>query len=245
MYISYIHNNYYIVYMILLLRGHIRNSFENDDLYKVIHEMVVKYNVQIYIHTWNIQQSDISWRKLQHIPTPITNELIYTYFKNIRHNIKHIMIDDDSKIKVIGKIDGCIGKTKCPTIGWKNMWYGKYKIMDFIKSNTKNQNEMVLNMRFDILTNKNSWSFTNIMQFINQSIINNKKCSFIQKHKYQGVDNIYLAGIHNMHQLITLFYKQLDEIDSKYNNIGCQEQLVLYESQRLFGNNEIYLHLPK
>ena len=54
--------------MIIVLRGHIRQSFKNELLYRFIKYICLHYdNVEIYIHTWNIVQNGLSWRKIEMI----------------------------------------------------------------------------------------------------------------------------------------------------------------------------------
>lgn len=51
--------------MILIIRGHIRDSFKTRDLYHLIKELHIKFpDIKIFIHTWNIINNGISWRKL-------------------------------------------------------------------------------------------------------------------------------------------------------------------------------------
>ena len=85
--------------MILLLRGHVRNAFDDSRLYELIKQLYATYKISIYIHTWNIQQSNVSWRPIGENKNTVSEELIYTYFKELKDCIKHIIIDDDSKIK--------------------------------------------------------------------------------------------------------------------------------------------------
>ena len=51
--------------MIILLRGHIRSSFNDNRLYLFIKRLLQTYNLEIYIHTWDILQSNISWRPIE------------------------------------------------------------------------------------------------------------------------------------------------------------------------------------
>lgn len=49
--------------MILILRGHIRDSFNNTNLYDLVKDIVnIEPNIKIYIHTWNIFANSLSWR---------------------------------------------------------------------------------------------------------------------------------------------------------------------------------------
>lgn len=222
--------------MILLLRGHIRNSFDDDRLYNLVKELIDKYDIKIYIHTWSVQQTNISWRTLQNISTQITNDTIYNYFKDLSKNIKNIIIDDDTKIQLIGLKTGYIGQTKCSTVGWKNMWYGKYQNINAIKLDNPQYNETILNIRFDVQSSFVPFNKSFILKFILQNITTNQNV-FIAKNAIIGIDNIYLGNMTEMYKLIMHFYSNLDMINLKYNNIKHQEFLVFYENIALFGNS--------
>jgi len=68
-----------------------------------------------------------------------------------------------------------------PLIGWKNYWYGKYQIINYIYNNKVNENEMIVNFRFDI--NMNSFSIDN------NCIIN-----FIKENKLVFTKNVFLKN---------------------------------------------------
>ena len=72
--------------MIILLRGHIRNSFDTPYLYEFIQYLSNNYNIEIYIHTWDIIQNSISWREIKENNIPVNNELIYDYFKDFKES---------------------------------------------------------------------------------------------------------------------------------------------------------------
>ena len=51
--------------IILIIRGHIRTSFDNENLYTLVKNISKNYNLSIYIHTWNKVSNSISWRKIE------------------------------------------------------------------------------------------------------------------------------------------------------------------------------------
>ena len=67
--------------MIIVLRGHIRNSFDDTQIYNFISYLSNTHNIKIYIHTWSIKQNNISWRQIKNDFTEINEEYIYNYFK--------------------------------------------------------------------------------------------------------------------------------------------------------------------
>ena len=219
--------------MIILLRGHIRNSFDNDDLYNLIKNLSFSNNISIYIHTWHIKQNSLSWRDVHQDNTIIDNNLIYNYFKDISNLIKLIIIDDDSKIKLIGNLEGKIMNTNCPIKGWKNLWYANYKIINYIKSMENNQYEYIVNMRFDIFNNSNQLYFDEIKDFINNNKNNNfEKNQFIEKDTLFGVDNIIIGNIDTMSYLLNNLYHNLDYIFNRFKflDLRCQEHYIYYEN---------------
>jgi hypothetical protein len=223
--------------MILILRGHIRSSFETKDLYNLIQKIYEIFpDLKIYIHTWNIFANNISWRHINVNEQFVDDKIIYDYFDDLQSLIRNIIIDDDNKIKLIGKLHGKISKTKMPVIGWKNYWYGKHRIIDYLYNSNIDENETIVNCRFDVLSNSNSFNENSIVKFIENN--NNKIFTtniFFFKDVFQaGIDNIYIGNINTMYKLSTKFYYHLDEILTKHNNIGNQEKLVYIINAILF-----------
>lgn len=224
--------------MILLIRGHIRNSFKTQDLLNLVKSIIdICPNLKIYIHTWNVFANNISWRHINIDNDIVTEDIIYDYFCEIKHFIKHIMIDDDSKIKLIGNLNGNINNGPMPIIGWKNYWYGKYKIIDYIYTNNfSNLEESVINFRFDIFNNSNNLDNNSIIYFIENNIkINFTKNIFICDTERQGIDNIYIGNINTMYKLIKNFHYDLDNILNIHNNTIHQEYLVHRLNSEIFN----------
>ena len=92
------------------------------------------------------------WRPMEK-EISITNNIIYKYFKDCSEYIKNIIIDDDKLITLNGNTTGIIAGSQCPLIGWKNYWYGQYKIIDNINNNINNNIEKIkinFNFKFTI-----------------------------------------------------------------------------------------------
>jgi len=226
------------MYMIVLIRGHIRNSFDNDRLYHLLKEIDDLSSIELYIQTWPIFQSNISWREIIPNKKPVTEELIHDYFKELSSKIKKIMILDDDNIKYIGDISGNVGDSKAPVIGWKNMWYGNYEMINYIKNipNPAYKNEVIVNMRFDILDNSQIISSDQVVDFVekNKDYYSETKNIFIYCRERWGIDNIYIGNIVPMHKLITLFHYKLDGIVERYLPFKHQEYLVFFVNNELF-----------
>lgn len=227
--------------MILILRGHIRGTFDTKDLYNFVKELYTIFpNLTIYIHTWNIFSNNISWRDIKTDDNIVEPSAVFNYFNDIKHLIKTIIIDDDSKIKLIGNLDGNVGKSKMPLKGWKNYWYGKYSIINYIYNRRTDKNEFVINTRFDLFSNSCSCNYdcSQIINFLKKNHMNvftiNK---FLRPEYFSGIDNIYIGNIYTMYTLISKFYKDLDNIlicNNSHADAG-QEYFVFLLNTSLFN----------
>ena len=225
--------------MILIIRGHIRNSFETKNLYNVIKEIHTIFpELKIFIHTWNIFSNNISWRKININEQIVNDKIIYDYFDDLQHLIKNIIIDDDNKIKLIGNLSGNINKGQMPLIGWKNYWYGKHKIIDYLYNSNIDENEMIVNCRFDIMNcrKKNNLNNKRIVNFIkhNSNKIFTKNIFLYNDEKHLGIDNIYIGNINTMYKLSNIFNNELDDILIKNKTTIHQEYLVYRINDILF-----------
>jgi hypothetical protein len=221
--------------MILIIRGHIRESFNNKNLYNLTKEIYkICPELQIFIHTWNIFSNNISWKIIKYNKEEVTTNIINDYFDDLNH-LLHIIIDDDTKIKIIGNVVGKIDKSRAPIIGWKNYWYGKFKISEFIYNKEDiDKKEIVINYRFDIMNNSNSNINSNsiinnnkIIEFIkeNMNIQFTKNVFFFDGEKL-GLDNLYIGNVETMYKLSKIFLNDMDTIIINNKNIGHPEFLV-------------------
>jgi hypothetical protein len=223
--------------MIFIIRGHIRNSFKTKQLYNLIKEIYAIFpKLKIFIHTWNIFANNISWRSINVDTQNVNDKIIYDYFDDLKFLIKNIIIDDDTKINLIGNLYGNINNGPMPIIGWKNYWYGKHKVIDYIYKLNVDKNEMIVNCRFDIMSNSNSFDNKIIIDFIknNSEKIFTKNIFLYNDENHFGIDNIYIGNINTMYKLINVFFNNLDDILIKNNDTIHQEMLVYRINNILF-----------
>jgi len=221
--------------MILIIRGHIRDSFNDDKLYNLIKKIYQENNnLNIFISTFNIIQNNISWRQMDTINIVVNEDTIYNYFKDLSHLIKKILIIDDTKIKLIGNISGNVNNSPAPLIGWKNYWYCKYQIINYINNLFEDKNKFVVNLRFDIFSNSNNFTETEIINLIepNKNFVFVKNI-FIKSYNCYGIDNIYIGDIESQYKIISHFFNNLDDILVNNTNINNQEFLVFIENEKI------------
>jgi len=203
--------------MNIIIRGHIRNSFETNELYDLIKKLSEKYTkIEIYIHTWSIKQNNISWRKINNDYTEINNKYIESYFKDLYKYIKYLIIENDKDIILHGNLEGKILSTKTNILGWKRYIYGNYKIIQYLYEEnieSLNNNSFLLNIRFDLFTNSYIFPYYEVIDFIdrNYNKILNKNI-FLREGEYCGIDNIIIGTIETNYKLFSLIYYKLDEI---------------------------------
>jgi len=213
-----------------MIRGHIRNSFNDDQLYNLVKDISKKNSIKIYIHTWNILQSNVSWRKMDRIDINVNENLIKKYFRDLSKDIQQMIIEDDRYIKLEGDTHGMISLSQCPKIAWKNMWYGKKQIIDVIKKDIIDIDEPIVNIRFDIFSNSNSFNHNFISKIIeNKSEISNKIIFAFDK-EFMGVDNFYIGNLNTMVNLIYNFHYNLDSILQRHY-VFNQEYIVFRENR--------------
>lgn len=122
-----------------------------------------------------------------------------------------------------------------PILGWKNYWYGKYKIIEYINNINPNSEEIIVNFRFDILNNSNNFTEKTIIDFISNNIEKKIiKNVFIYEKETNGIDNIYIGNINKMYKLTHMFYYFLDDIIIKNTDTVNQEKLVFRINKNLF-----------
>jgi hypothetical protein len=220
--------------MLFLIRGHIRNGFDTEDLYNFVKQMYQLYKVDIYIQTWSVFSNSISWRPIPNNPIKVTDEIIRAYFKDIP--IKSILILDDTKITITGNTSGVVKNSGIPIIGWKNMWYGKATIADHI-AESEHSDTLLINTRFDLFCNSNNPTVANLLLFVEKN--NNTTPTsliFMSSLACCGIDNFYITTVAINRTLSQHFNTSLDEIMARpeYGSIGNPEKLVFYENARIF-----------
>lgn len=213
--------------MLLLLRGHLRESFSNTRLYDLVNSIYsIDNSLKIYIHTWNVYANNRSWRQIKENSSPVTREVLDSYFGDLAHLIVDVMIDDDTKIQLTGKLDGNVSGSGTPIRGWKNYWYGKFKLIERVQESE----DMIVNCRFDILENNpdpvNMCSKEEILRFIQANLGKTfTRNVFIRNQATNGIDNIYIGNAKTLYTLIHKFHHSLDTILQE-NYTTNPEQLV-------------------
>lgn len=219
--------------LIIVIRGHIRESFDNNALYNFLSNLRNKYNLFIFIHTWNIKNNAISWRKINEDINIIDENIILNYFRDIE--ICKILIDNENDIVLNGELEGNIKTTLMPIKGWKNMWYGMNRIISYISKNLNfyelSSTTFTLNIRVDYFFNSTLSYYTkniNDLDYLNKIFnFESENILFLTNAKnYYGIDNIYFGKFYKIFYTTLLFHTKLDNIINYFNIIHAQERMV-------------------
>ncbi len=232
--------------IVVLVRGHIRESFKNRRFYNFLTDLGNRYNVKLYIHTWNTYSSNLSWRKVEENNSVVSFLDIITYFSGLNCNIQDVEIDDEKSIELIGDTTGNIFSTMLPKLAWKRMWFGINKMMEIINSK-EDPTTLVVNTRFDLFNNsfsqKNNEDLIRLIDTnLDQPLTEIK---FINTpENLLGVDNFFIGPPPKLYKLVNHFHKNLDSINEQYKKINFQEVVVFYENNRLFlGGTDAQLYV--
>lgn len=220
--------------MIVILRGHIRDSFATDDLLQLVLSMGP--DLDLYIHTWSVYSNGVSWREIPTNLEKVTEESIRAYFQDVP--IRHIQIDDDTDLPLVGTLEGTIWGGPMPLLGWKRYWYNQYAAIEYVHQlGTYSDETTVLNLRFDVLNNSNHehYPLDQIHAFVdryrNQTLTKNR---FIRDQEWWGIDNMYIGSLFTMRFLIRAFHYHLDDIVKQNEGAVHSEYLVYRVNEKLF-----------
>ena len=165
--------------------------------------------------------------------------MICDYFGEMAQYIKHIIIDDDSIIKLIGRENGTINGGPCPIKGWKYYWYGQNRIIEYIKQQSELdeslKTETIMNTRFDLFSNSNNILGTTVTKFVTENKDSEfEKNKFLSHKACNGIDNLFMGNLFTQHKLISNFHHNLDNLIEQLPHTINKEKLVFYLNEILF-----------
>ena len=223
---------------VLILEGHIKDGFNNDNLKFFIKMLIERFGkLDIYIQTWEHLQLFNGTKWIIDYNNVITEEKIIKYFGlRIKTHIKKIIIQ---------KNDNIINYQQ--NYMWKDIWSEKYNIMSDI-INSKEKYDMVINTRLDFFGDYISsilykeqeinLNFDIIYNKLVSFIINkNKKIKFIYEKPDLKMEKFYMCEpklLFNLSKLINnKFDKISDKIITKKPNLDCKEKIILFLTKLL------------
>jgi len=207
---------------VLLLRGHIRNAFDDQRLLHFVRSL----DVDVYIHTWAETEAKSSWRPLDRSKVRmVTEAMIRSYFVGVK--LRSIVIENDEHGYLLGSQSGNVGGI--PKVAWKRMWLGMFQGMSEVRAAGA---DLVINMRMD---NFQCWQ--SLKSGLDESAIVAKldavsrgdDCPLIHGlNRHYGCDNVMIGAVDMLWRLVCKFHFDLDWIlERNYSFTDNQEYLVI------------------
>lgn len=212
----------------LLLRGHVRNSFDNDGFRNLLRSICGEFECDIYIHTWNVMQTSRSWRCIRDDRRKVDEGFLRDYFDDVWPRVKRLIIEDEDSVELHGNTEGNVGLTPCPVKGYKSMFYGKLRVAECAFNNAPHE-ETAVQTRFDVLSNSFSTPPEAVLNFLKNPMETEDRIKFISKDPILGIENIYMSRVDDMYKFIRYFYFNFDEIYRRHSQTRHQEQPVFFE----------------
>jgi len=207
------------------IRGHIRDGLTNSRLVDYLTTLENRgHSIDLFLHTWNVSEAKSSYRTLDHDNIfEVKTDILSNYFSDFK--TKQIIIDDDSKLKLRGNLEGKIPRSKCPLIAWKRMWAGKFKLATHLYHNHTYDYDLVVNTRYDKFTTPVCYTpIKNLLKMTTRG--DGLSLKYPQHYRLlKSVDNYYCGSVRTVYDITCAFYYSLDEIIPKYEIKGFHEEL--------------------
>lgn len=222
--------------MNFILRGHVRSSFNDRSLLGLLEIASRKFDIKIYAHTWNVVQNSISWRRIEDVPNKVDEGSVRNYLSGL--DVRWVSVDDDKCIRHVGKTEGNIGRTPCPVLGWKNMYWGIVKAANAVADN-ESPESLTVQTRFDLLSNPFAPSTAEVLAFLSRehkSIVagpKEERIRFLHMRCFLGVDNIYMAKAEDIRRFVSYMYYDMDRILHEHKHTYHQEHIAFHERKSL------------
>ena len=211
--------------MNLIIRGHIRNSFESSDFRGLVRSIVDKVpSIKVYVHSWNVVQSSLSWRGMEEDRTEVTPDMVAEYL-DVGESLRRIVVEDDRNVRVPGRVTRTVASTPCPIKGYKLMFYGMMRGSELVLEDSDPE-DLVVQTRFDILSGWAKMSKERILDFMDARPGEGEPIRFLirpgendrdrklrldrwrrhgseyEPHWTLGIENVFMATAGNMNRFL-------------------------------------------
>jgi hypothetical protein len=226
----------------LTIRGHIRDSLDEQFLYEFLKKITSIHNVDIYIYTFNIKSSGkIYTKENKEINNQnISEKDILNYMKDLSQYIKKLIIDpQNSASGTNDRLIGNISQNK-----YQHMWKSIFNVINLVKESNINY-DFVVNMRIDYFQLINKFNFLNKVSSM-QKLFKIDILDFIQKINQS--DNISFPNIVECTQIKQNIQNEAlknmkeKKLSCLFKNITYDENDILYGIDNLFAGNLDYLY---
>lgn len=216
----------------IALRGHVRQSMSDRKLKDFLDTISESFQTNVFAHAWDVVQNSLSWRNVEEISDVVTEEMVSDYLSGLR--LIGLKVESDKNLTHPGSILGCVGRTRCPVLGWKNMYRGKVEVCSMIEKSEPPES-VTLQMRFDIFSNPYSPRANDVVRFVKRDYehlrleLDKERIRFLHMHCFVGIDNMYMARNSDMLKFVSYMYYDMDRILVDHNQMHHQEHIAFHE----------------
>lgn len=232
----------------VLIRGHVRNSFENNKLYEFIVDLSKIFDVKIVISCWNLFNTSRSWDYKEENNRHVKRSDFHDYLKDMSNLIEKVIISDSDCYDE--NLLGNVSNSKIKKSTWAHMWKG---MLIGINNIDESKYDIILNLRCDLFSYytdiKINFEKKLIIRDIISNISKNLKYGFLKLDKnnsfYCGIDNFFMSNCKDMENLIYDFNFNLESIIMNYPNVSYQEYLVKYYCDNVKNETALIITMVK
>jgi hypothetical protein len=233
-----------------ILRGHVRDSLDDDKLYIFLKQLVNEYpNIEIYVYTFEVKSTGKIYKENKEINNKkICEEDIKKYLRDIMDFTRNITIDKNSYANIQNdrKI-GNISRNK-----FLHMWASIFNAINFVKEKCKKEEieySYIINMRMDYFQlvskfPKTCKSFTSQMRKLFYIDIISEYIKNIDKNKNICLINMNInLDLKNKRIKNDFFIKKKEDREKNYlPNIIHDKNDILYGVDNIFAGKIDYLY---
>jgi hypothetical protein len=232
----------------IMLRGHVRSSFDDDKLYNFLKKLSDEYNIDIYIYTFNVKSAGKIYKSEDKEANnqKITEKDVENYLRDLMKLTKAIIVDQNGSAQITNDRNiGNISRNK-----FLHMWNSIHNIIKHVKD-TKTNYAYAINMRLDYyqLASKfpKTFSTTHMRRLFYIDVINDfvKNINKTQEFCLTNiVDNKINKNQFN-NKSLNFFREKREKREKKFNvlsNINYDQDDILYGIDNLFAGKIEYLY---
>ena len=107
-----------------------------------------------------------------------------------------------------------LASTRTPKLGWKRYVYSQFRVLEHLYLVSKDEDEFLLNTRFDLFSNSYVFQMEEVIQFVvkSRARADLRENVFMRDGMYCGVDNVIAGTIKSNYELVEILHDAIDEI---------------------------------
>jgi len=225
----------------VLLRGHERGACGTNYLVEFLRRLSRHYRLTLFLHTWDEDEAQLSWRPLRAATRIITPDFLTEYLAELQVLVRSLTVQTAAQIQptlpppTTGRVGGV------PKLAWKCMWHGMHHLVaPLLDAHAEyaaygDGFQKVLSIRLDYFvrlsyrerhvypTPESLWRAVDaVVELVRTAPVSTPFLRFVQDVSLRAltphdspqtcVDNAFFGDLGSMVALIRRFYFQLEDV---------------------------------